>query len=237
MVNYKTFDEVLIHKDFQDYNNAIANLIAISSEENFLRNLFGEGQNKAENEFMDYQNPERMVSRSFGNDRIVPLDTVTIETFKQEHNKDINDRVLIHYGPNSDEYARMNHALAIAIGTSIYFRNGAYKPETEDGRALLAHELTHITQHPKGKIEDSVKNELELEAMQAENMVKNKERQYVTIEAGGHHYKIKRKQMKELANSIADNIQNYIESQKVLLPEPEYLKLLIAYEKWLKERD
>jgi hypothetical protein len=43
--------------------------------------------------------------------------------------------------------------------------------------------------------------------------------------------------MKELANSIADDIQNYIECRKSCLSEPEYLKLLIAYEKWLKVRE
>ncbi|MEE0999379.1 MAG: DUF4157 domain-containing protein [Treponemataceae bacterium] len=30
------------------------------------------------------------------------------------------------------------------LGKDIYFRNKAYKPETEEGRKILAHELTHI---------------------------------------------------------------------------------------------
>ena len=35
------------------------------------------------------------------------------------------------------------------LGTDIFFRNGAYRPETEEGRKILAHELTHVAQDKK----------------------------------------------------------------------------------------
>jgi hypothetical protein len=235
MDTYITFNEALNNRDFFNYNNAIVKLIELSNTETFLQNLFDESQNKAANEFMDYQNPERMVSYPPGNDRTVPLDAVTIEAFKQDHNKDIGDHVVIRYGPGADEYTRMHNALAIAVGTGIFFRNGAYKPETEEGRALLAHELTHVAQHTQGRVKGASSVELEREAIQAENAVKN-ENPYITISAGGELFKIKKTRIKELAYSVADDIQRHIESEKYHLSGQDYLKLLIAYEKWLKER-
>ncbi len=35
------------------------------------------------------------------------------------------------------------------LGTDIFFRNGAYRPETEEGRKILAHELTHVAQNKR----------------------------------------------------------------------------------------
>ena len=37
-------------------------------------------------------------------------------------------------GPYADELARSLHTLALVLGTDIFFRNGAYRPETEEGR-------------------------------------------------------------------------------------------------------
>ena len=55
----------------------------------------------------------------------------------------------IVYGPAADEYTRSHHALALVLGMDIFFRNGAYRPETEEGRKILAHELIHVAQSKK----------------------------------------------------------------------------------------
>lgn len=56
------------------------------------------------------------------------------------------DGVRVHI----DEYAdRLNHLLganAFTTGHDIYFRRGKYCPETDRGKYLLAHELTHVVQ-------------------------------------------------------------------------------------------
>ena len=59
--------------------------------------------------------------------------------------------VTMVYGPAADEYTRSHHALALVLGTDIFFRNGAYRPETEEGRKILAHELTHVAQSKSGR--------------------------------------------------------------------------------------
>jgi len=54
--------------------------------------------------------------------------------------------VRIHTGPQADRVARRVHATAFTVGTDVGFRTGAYRPETQDGRHLLAHELAHVVQ-------------------------------------------------------------------------------------------
>ena len=72
-------------------------------------------------------------------------------------------------GPYADELARSLHTLALVLGTDIFFRNGAYRPETEEGRKILAHELTHVAQNKKREeYRGASREELEGEAIEEE---------------------------------------------------------------------
>lgn len=54
--------------------------------------------------------------------------------------------VKIHTG---DEAVQMNHELnakAFTVGNDIYFNEGQYQPDSDSGKNLLAHELTHVVQ-------------------------------------------------------------------------------------------
>ena len=42
------------------------------------------------------------------------------------------------------------HFVAIVRGRHVYLRSGAYDPDTVEGLALLAHELTHVRQYREG---------------------------------------------------------------------------------------
>ena len=89
---------------------------------------------------------QRRAIRSWRYDREHQLDRVIVNGFNKKNDTDL-ESVKIIYGPGANEYTRSRHALALVVADRIYFRNGAYKPETEEGRKLLAHELTHIAQN------------------------------------------------------------------------------------------
>jgi hypothetical protein len=55
-------------------------------------------------------------------------------------------RVRVHADADADHAARGAEAQAYTIGEHIVFSGGAYAPETDHGRRLLAHELTHVVQ-------------------------------------------------------------------------------------------
>lgn len=55
-------------------------------------------------------------------------------------------RVRIHTDARAAESARAVNAFAYTVGRDVVFDAGSYAPETEKGRRLLAHELTHVIQ-------------------------------------------------------------------------------------------
>lgn len=55
--------------------------------------------------------------------------------------------VRIHADARAGASARLLDAAAISSGPHILFGSGAYRPNTPEGRALLAHELTHVVQY------------------------------------------------------------------------------------------
>jgi hypothetical protein len=54
--------------------------------------------------------------------------------------------VRIHADARSAESARAMNALAYTVGRDVVFGAGQYEPQSESGRRLIAHELTHVLQ-------------------------------------------------------------------------------------------
>ncbi len=73
------------------------------------------------------------------------LDTPSRSWFEARLAADLS-RVRIHTGGRADALARGVGANAFTAGTHVYFRAGAYRPESAGGQRLLAHELVHTLQ-------------------------------------------------------------------------------------------
>jgi len=74
-----------------------------------------------------------------------PLPDSTRSFFEPRFARSFGD-VRIHTSSQAAESARELNAHAYTRGSSIVFANGQYAPETDRGRRLLAHELTHVVQ-------------------------------------------------------------------------------------------
>jgi hypothetical protein len=59
--------------------------------------------------------------------------------------------VRVHAGGEAAEAARSVNALAFTTGRDVVFAAGQFAPETQGGRWLLAHELTHVVQQGQGR--------------------------------------------------------------------------------------
>jgi hypothetical protein len=219
-------DNINIILEWLHRNFTFAELIA-NSQDNRKR--------KEANEFMDYQREERRAERPLTNDKVFPLETVSIQEYNTKYDAGI-EKVTIHTGPAADEYARSMDALAITIATDIYFRNNKYNPADEEGRKLLAHEMTHIAQHEEGRITSvSEEKELENEAVRAESKAVYKDDPVVTIKIGDELFRFRRSKMKIIVNAVAEDINKWVETRRGTMNEEEYLKFLCFYERWLKE--
>ena len=66
--------------------------------------------------------------------------------------------VRVHTGPEADELTHKLNARAFTIGSDILFAQGAYDPDTPEGRELIAHELIHVVQQRPVRASDVVSN-------------------------------------------------------------------------------
>ena len=74
-----------------------------------------------------------------------PLDRQTRASMESRFGHDFS-RVRIHTDARAAESAQAVHALAYTVGRDVVFGAGQYAPASPSGRALLAHELTHVLQ-------------------------------------------------------------------------------------------
>lgn len=63
--------------------------------------------------------------------------------------------VRLHTDATADDAARAIRARAFTIGEDVFFAAGQLAPESAAGRALLAHELTHVVQAQQGRLASS----------------------------------------------------------------------------------
>jgi hypothetical protein len=73
------------------------------------------------------------------------LDASTKEFMESRFVYDFSN-VRLHTGEQAAQSAQSVNALAYTVGSDIVFGEGQYRPNTVEGRRLLAHELTHVIQ-------------------------------------------------------------------------------------------
>ncbi len=78
------------------------------------------------------------------------LDSATRESMEAAFGRDFAD-VRVHTGPTAAAAAKAVAAEAFTFGTDVVFGRSRYQPQSERGRALIAHELAHVIQQTSGK--------------------------------------------------------------------------------------
>jgi hypothetical protein len=78
-----------------------------------------------------------------------PLDPTTRRAMEERFAHDFSN-VRVHVGTKAAIGAKALNARAYTVGGDIVFGAGRFTPHTQDGRRLLAHELTHVVQNARG---------------------------------------------------------------------------------------
>lgn len=215
---------------FKEVYDSIMSLIELSKAlaETAARDIYW----KKESSLTSYQYKESAVERAMFRDRVHTVDTVTINNFNAKTGDDLKEVKMV-YGPSSDEYTRSCHALAIAVASTIYFRNGAYKPETEEGQKLLAHELTYVAQF-KNK-EDHRNISREQKEVEAESNEQNESHESDLVEfrkIDGVEYRLKKSVWKKIDNETRLSLERKIEEAEKAMSGSDFYRLLLNYERW-----
>ena len=74
-----------------------------------------------------------------------PIPGVLRESMESRFGHDFSG-VRVHTDAHASKSAESVDADAYTAGRDIFFGSGQYRPDTNDGRRLLAHELTHVVQ-------------------------------------------------------------------------------------------
>lgn len=196
-------------------------------------------EKQKDSDFMEYSLVEAHLRRisQRNNDRAVPIETTTLNEYNQKTGSNL-ENVKIMYGAYSDELTRAYHATALTIGATIYFSTKAYKPETEEGRKTLAHELTHVQQNKDDILEgQKSKEELEKEAEQVEKIIEYNPEKYREINFEGKKYKLTEREYRELMDEIRKRVEHQLEYNTMGLSDAEYLKVLIQYQEMERRRE
>ena len=74
-----------------------------------------------------------------------PLEPTLRNDMEQRFGHDFS-HVRVHTGGTADQSAREVNANAYTVGNNVVFGAGQFAPQTQSGKRLLAHELTHVVQ-------------------------------------------------------------------------------------------
>jgi Domain of unknown function (DUF4157) len=81
-----------------------------------------------------------------------PLDAGLQRSMGQTMEADFSG-VRVHADAESDRLNQSIQAKAFTTGQDVFFRQGAYQPESRGGQELIAHELTHVMQQKSGLVQ------------------------------------------------------------------------------------
>jgi hypothetical protein len=81
--------------------------------------------------------------------RVCPLSAEAKAFFEPRLDADLSD-VRLHTDAEAARSADALNANAYALGRHVVFGEGEYRPDSEAGRRLLAHELAHVVQQQRG---------------------------------------------------------------------------------------
>ncbi len=81
-----------------------------------------------------------------------PLDKDTRNDMENRFDTDFSD-VEVHTGAQAAESARSVSAQAYTVGNHVVFGEGKYEPNSDEGRHMIAHELTHVVQQRNGPVD------------------------------------------------------------------------------------
>src|SRR5438045_2719989 len=99
---------------------------------------------------LEEQEPS-LVKDVVGSDGGSALDRETRGFMESRLGADFSD-VRVHTDAKASASARSVQAHAYTVGSDVVFQSGQYAPESDSGKRMLAHELTHVVQQRSGPV-------------------------------------------------------------------------------------
>ena len=160
-IDYESVSKTLpgLKKEYQLKSLTASGLNKDKSEYQIVGEVSPQGATKAQREAISgaanaiaTDGVEEAIQRSAGKGQ--ELTSTVREPMENAFGFDFG-RVRIHDDTEGDRLSRSLEARAFTSGEDIFFRQGAYAPNSPSGKKLLAHELTHVVQQSSEAIASS----------------------------------------------------------------------------------
>ena len=128
----------------EEEGEAQTKLIRAETDDTAQANLYRQPEEKEQAQTVGLSDEaEQKIDRLRGMGE--PMQEDVLKDMEENFGADFS-AVRIHTDGEADQLAKQINARAFAVGNDIFFAAGEYAPESEQGRKLLAHELTHVVQ-------------------------------------------------------------------------------------------
>lgn len=142
-INKPETEEITSQPTTEPPLTALQNQIGNQAIQRLLAQRSGEGPSEVDDETASRINSARGGGQS--------LDASMQAQMSQAMGHDFSG-VNVHTSSESHALNEQLGAKAFTTGQDVFFREGAYNPDSSDGQELIAHELTHVVQQSTGAV-------------------------------------------------------------------------------------
>ncbi len=212
--------------------------IEIFNENKYGQTFIATFQPKKANNFLDFEEENRVVLRHLYRDRDIPVETVMLEEFNQNTNNNL-DYAYIHRNTEAYDDMIRRILLAFVVLDDIHIMPGHYKPESEEGRKLLTHELTHVAQNKnKEFVDHRTREELEEEAEFNERTAESIQDPLVTRIISGKEVTLPASRWHEVSTEVLDVlVPEWVDYERFKRSPEGYELLKKKYKHWKEHHE
>ena len=192
---------------------------------------------KASN-FIDFEEENNVVLRHLYRDRDIPVETVTLEQFNQNTGNNLESAKYRYYPDDYEDTLRRIY-LALVVLDEIHIMPGKFQPESEEGRKLLTHELTHVAQNKtKEFVDHRTRKELEEEAEFNERTAESIQDPLVTRTIRGEEVTLPASRWHEVSTEVLDVlVPEWVDYERFKRSPEGYELLKRKYAHWKEHHE
>ena len=223
-------------------NNNVLELIKVANNlrnQNYSDEYYSERMlyKKADN-IIDFEEENRVVLRHLYRDRNIPVETVTLDQFNQNTGNNLESAKYRYYPDDYEDTLRRIY-LALVVLDEIHIMPGKFQPESEDGRKLLTHELTHVAQNKtKEFVDHRTREELEEEAEFNERTAESIQDPLVTRTIRGEEVTLPASRWHEVSTEVLDVlVPEWVDYERFKRSPEGYELLKKKYKHWKEHHE
>lgn len=167
-----------------------------------------------------------------------PVEATTVEEFNQNTGNNLESAKYRYYPDDYEDTLRRIY-LALVVLDEIHIMPGKFQPESEEGRKLLTHELTHVAQNKnKEFVDHRTREELEEEAEFNERTAESVQDPLVTRTIRGEEVTLPASRWHEVSTEVLDVlVPEWVDYERFKRSPEGYELLKRKYAHWKEHHE